>query len=287
MGSAATENWLAFKLGRKIAHDALSTPVVANSDDQSYHDVVAEKSARLKRSGANGEDLARKYWQLVTGAMEKLTLDARHESLLAQRIYDLIRYENLTYAEDYVARLLRVHARDSAAFGYAATEAALWNLHRVMAIKDEVYVAYLLSSEEKVESDRERYNVRPELGDRMIHRHLNRPEFTVGGRTIRFKLRTQPWMLRLMRRGKFLRRLLPAWHARERAFRGWYFELADRFAAPANGAAYATWLQLLRLPEEATGYREIRYPRMAAAQKRAEELLASLNSPVAAVYDGR
>ena len=33
---------------------------------------------------------------------------ARHQSLLAQRIYDLIRYENLAYAEDYVARLLRV-----------------------------------------------------------------------------------------------------------------------------------------------------------------------------------
>ena len=62
----------------------------------------------------------------------------------------------------------------------AATEAALWNLHRVMAIKDEVYVAYLLSSEEKYEQDRDRYNVRPELGDRMIHRHLNRPEFTIG-----------------------------------------------------------------------------------------------------------
>ncbi len=44
-----------------------------------------------------------------------------HESLLAQRIYDLIRYEDLAYAEDYVARLLRVHAQDSAAHGYAAT----------------------------------------------------------------------------------------------------------------------------------------------------------------------
>jgi indolepyruvate ferredoxin oxidoreductase len=287
MGSAATENWLAFKLGRKMAHDAATESVAVVAAESSYHDVVAEKSARLKRSGAGGENLARKYWQLVTGAMEKLTLDARHESLLAQRIYDLIRYEDVAYAEDYVARLLRVHARDSATFGYAATEAALWNLHRVMAIKDEVYVAYLLSSEEKVEADRERYNVRPELGDRMIHRHLNRPEFTIGRRTIRFKLKTRPWMLRLMRHGKFLRRLLPAWHAREKAFRQWYFDLADRFAAPANAAAYATWLKLLRLPEEATGYREIRYPRMAEAQKRADELLASLNSPVAAVYDRR
>ncbi len=287
MGSAATENWLAFKLGRKVAHEAASalSPVTASED--SYHEIVAEKSERLKRSGRHGEKLARQYWQLVTSAREKLTLDARHESLLAQRMYDLIRYEDLAYAEEYVARLLRVHAKDSAAHDYAATKAALWNLHRVMAIKDEVYVAYLLSSEEQYEQDRERYNVRPELGDRIIHRHLNRPEFAVGKRKIRFKLKSRPWMLRLMREAKFLRRMLPAWHAKERAFRDWYFEIADRFAAPTDSASYATWLKILRLPEEATGYREVRYPRMELAQQRAEELLAALSSNVAAVYDRR
>jgi indolepyruvate ferredoxin oxidoreductase len=277
MGSGATENWLAFKLGRRIAHDAPAA-VPAGRSENSYHEIVAEKSARLVRSGSQGDQLARQYWQLVTHAREKLTLDARHESLLAQRIYDLIQYENLAYAEDYVARLLRVHARDSAAHGHAATEAALWNLHRVMAIKDEVYVAYLLSSEEKYEHDRDRYNVRPELGDRLIHRHLNRPEFTFGGRTLRFKLKTRPWMLRLMRHAKFLRRVLPAWHGRERAFRSWYFDLADHFVAPVDPASYATWLKLLRLPEEATGYREVRYPRMELARKRAEEMLESFAS---------
>jgi indolepyruvate ferredoxin oxidoreductase len=283
MGSAATENWLAFKLGRKIAHEALATPRPATGGEASYHEVVAEKAARLKRSGRQGERLARQYWQLVTGAREKLTLDPRHESLLAQRIYDLICYEDLAYAEDYVARLLRVHAKDSASFGFAATEAALWNLHRVMAIKDEVYVAHLLTSEEKYERDLERYNVRPELGDRLIHRHLNRPEFTFGRFTLRFKLKSRPWMLRLMRRAKFLRRMLPAWHGRERAFRAWYFDLADQFAAPADPVSYATWLKVLRLPEEATGYREVRYPRMGLAKKRAGELLATLSVDAAAV----
>ena len=287
MGSAATENWLAFKLGRKIAHDAAQEPTAALATTGNYHDVVAEKSARLKRSGRHGEKLAQQYWQLVSGALENLTLDARHESLLAQRIYDLIRYEDLAYAEDYVARLLRVHARDSAAHGYAATEAALWNLHRVMAIKDEVYVAWLLTSDEKYEQDRDRYNARPELGDRMIHRHLNRPEFTFGGYNLRFKLKSRPWMLRLMRRAKFLRRLLPAWHAKERAFRSWYFDLADQFVAPADAASYATWLKILRLPEEATGYREVRYPRMELAQKRAEELLAALSTQPISQEKGR
>ena len=273
MGSAATENWIAFKLGRKIAHEALlATPLTPES---TYHDVVADKAARLKR-GRKGERLAQQYWQLVTHAMEKLTLDTAHQSILAQRIYDLIRYEDVAYAEQFVERLIRLHGRDTKNFNFAATQAALWNLHRVMAIKDEVYVAYLLSSDEKYERDRERYNVHPELGDRLIHHHLNRPEFVIAGRTIRFKMRTRPWLLRLMRRAKFLRRLMPAWHGREKEFRDWYFDLADQFAAPHNAEAYATWLKVLRLPEEATGYREIRYPRMAKARERAEELLAGL-----------
>ncbi len=280
MGSAATENWIAFKLGRRIAHEAVAPTAVLPVGEASYHDVVAEKSARLKKSGRRGERLSQQYWQLVTRAMEKLTLDAAHESLLAQRIYDLIQYENVAYAEDYVERLIRLHARDSAKFNFAATQAALWNLHRVMAIKDEVYVAYQLSSDEKYERDRDRYNVHPELGDRMIHRHLNRPEFTFGGRTLRFKMRTRPWMLRLMRRGKFLRRLMPSWHAREKAFREWYFDLADRFAAPLDGEAYATWLKILRLPEETTGYREVRYPKLDLARQRAAEMLSALDQDV-------
>jgi indolepyruvate ferredoxin oxidoreductase len=274
MGSAATENWLAFKLGRQVVHEAAqATPLTPES---TYHDVVAEKSARLQRSGAAGERIAQQYWQLVTHALEKLTLDAAHQSILAQRIYDLIQYEDVPFAEQYIDRLIRLHARDTKNFNFAATQAALWNLHRVMAIKDEVYVAYLLTSEEKYERDRERYNVHSELGDRLVHRHINRPEFTLGRRTIRFKVRTRPWMLKLMRRAKFLRRLLPAWHAKEKEFRDWYFDLADQFTAPMDAASYATWVKVLRLPEEATGYREVRYPRMARAREQAEEMLAGL-----------
>ena len=287
MGSAATDNWRAFKLGRKIAHEAVTSPQPAPVEESSYHTVVAEKSARLKRSGSRGERLAQNYWKLVTDALEKLTLDARHESLLAQRIYDLIRYEDLAYAQDYVARLLRVHKRDSAQFDYAATHAALWNLHRVMAIKDEVYAAYLLTSEEKHERDLERYNIRPELGDRLVHRHLNRPEFAIGSYTLRFKLKSRPWMLKAMSRAKFLRRLLPAWHGKERAFRDWYFDLAEGFTAPSDASSYATWVKILRLPEEATGYREVRYPKMDLARERAATLQASLSSQRAVAIDGR
>ena len=111
MGSAATENWLAFKLGRKIAHDAAAGHAARRPSRPTT------RSSRKNRRGSSapapqGEKLAQHYWRLVTGAMEKLTLDAAHQSLLAQRIYDLIRYEDVAYAENYVERLVRLHARD-------------------------------------------------------------------------------------------------------------------------------------------------------------------------------
>ncbi|PTX94758.1 indolepyruvate ferredoxin oxidoreductase [Verrucomicrobia bacterium LW23] len=282
MGSAATENWQAFRLGRKMVLDAEKLEderraAVAARDD--YHRVVAEKSELLKKEVRQGQAVARAYWQLVASTIGEMQLDARHQSLLAGRIYDLIRYEDITVAREYTERLLRVHRKDWASTDYAATRAALWNLHRVTAIKDEPYVAYLLTSEEKYARDRERYKINPELGDRVVYHHLNRPEFTLGKTKLRFAIRTRPWMLRLMRHAKFLRRILPGWHAEERAFRDWYYMVAEGFA-PTDAASYATWLTLLRLPEEARGYREVRYPQMRAAMERGNAMLRKLAAEV-------
>jgi len=149
-------------------------------------------------------------------------------------------------------------------------------LHRVIAIKDEIYVAHLLTSEEKYQRDLKRYNIHPELGDKVVYQHLNRPEFIVGGHKLRFQIRTRPWMLRIMRRAKFLRRLLPLWHVEEKRFRDWYFLLVDQFNA-SDETTYAQWLILLRLPEEAKGYREIRYPKMKECQERGNAILAEIN----------
>ena len=161
-----------------------------------------------------------------------------------------------------------------AAHGYAATQAALWNLHLVMEIKDEVYVAYLLSNEEKYEHDRDRYNVRPELGDRMVHRHLNRPEFTFGRHTLRFKLKSRALDAPvLMRQAKFLRRILPAWHARERAFPLVVFRSrrsvrrARRFRFLCDVVSRSSGC-----PRKPPSYREVRYPRMELAARKRKQM---------------
>lgn len=278
MGGAASENYTAFNLGRYLVIESQnSRPKLSHT----YQEVIHENAELLKKRypSKRGNAIAQGYWKLMAHADAVLELNDEEKKLLAQRIYDLIRYESIPYAEDYLNRLTRIHRRDKKEFGYAATRAALWNLHRVMAIKDEIYVAELLTSEEKYARDRERYNIDPALGDKVIYRHLNRPEFAFGSFKIRFHIRTQPWMLRLMREAKFLRKLLPEWHAKEKAFRDWYFQIAESFNAQnLEKEQYALWLEILRLPEQATGYREVRYPKMEACKKQAAELLQRIAS---------
>jgi indolepyruvate ferredoxin oxidoreductase len=276
MGSAAPENYTAFNLGRKLVLDAASQ---RPSPPATYHELVHEKSQLLKNrfKGKKGKEYAQAFWKLVSHADAVLEIDEAEKKLLAHRLYDLIRYESPDYAEDYLNRLTRVHRRDRKEFGFAATRAALWNLHRVMAIKDEIYVAELLTSEEKYARDRDRYNIDPQLGDKVIYRHLNRPEFTFGPFKIRFQIRSQPWMLKIMREAKILRRLLSRWHIQEKTFCQWYQQIAESFHAhDLSPETYALWLKLLRLPEQATGYREIRYPKMESCKQQAAELMQKI-----------
>ena len=68
-----------------------------------------------------------------------------------------------------------------------------------MAIKDEVFVAYQLTSPKKYARDRERFRVDPVRGDRIDYVHLNRPAFDVLGRHFEWDMETRDWQLRLMR----------------------------------------------------------------------------------------
>jgi indolepyruvate ferredoxin oxidoreductase len=142
-----------------------------------------------------------------------------------------------------------------------------------MVIKDEVYVAYLLTSEEKLKRDKERYNVDESNGDKIRYVHLNRPRFTVMGKDIQWDMNTRNWQLNLMKRLKFLRRWLSQWHLIEKEFRDWYIsEVIDTFA-PKDARNYESHLLALEVPETVRGYREVRYLKIEAAKQKVAELL--------------
>lgn len=143
-----------------------------------------------------------------------------------------------------------------------------------MLIKDEVYVAHLLTSDEKLQRDKELYEVDTANGDRIRYVHLNRPHFTVMGLDLEADIDTRNWQLNLMKRMKFLRRWLPQWHAKEKAFREWYITRVIDTFAPVEAERYEKHLQALECVEEVRGYRDIRYPKMGVAKQTVEGLLA-------------
>ena len=89
-----------------------------------------------------------------------------------------------------------------------------------------------------------------------------------------------------MKRMKFLRAMLPAWHRQERDFRDWYIGIVERFSY-TDEASYMRMVEALECPDEVRGYRDIRYPKMDGARLRVQKLLDArgLGQPKESVDD--
>jgi indolepyruvate ferredoxin oxidoreductase len=268
--AAAADNLKAFHLGRKLVFE----PQLAHAHElrETYAEFVAERMDVLKRNHRWGRQWALDFAKLVRRSERTIQLGEQAARDIVWRLYDLVEFGTAAYAGRYLDLVERVYAADSAERGFAATRAVIWNLHKAMIIKDEVYVAHLLTSEEKTRRDQHRYHVDPKRGDRIVYQHLNRPEFVVFGRKIRFKFSPKKWQLNTMKHLRWLRRVMPAWHRPEREFRDWYIGLVESFR-PDHPAGYDRYVEALRCVEQVRGYREIRYPKMAEARSRAEKAL--------------
>jgi indolepyruvate ferredoxin oxidoreductase len=271
MGSAADDNLKAFHLGRKLVFE----PELAHKHElhETYEQFIAERMEVLKRNHRWGNRWAREFEELVRRSERSIHLGEQVARDIVWRLYDLVEFGTGEYARRYLGLVERVYAQDSAATDYAATKAVIWNLHKAMIIKDEVYVAHLLTSEEKTRRDHHRYHVDPARGDKIIYHHLNRPEFNISGRDIRFKFSPKKWMLNTMKHMRWMRRAMPVWHQREKEFRDWYIALVENFHNIDGKAAYERYVQALRCVEEVRGYREIRYPKMKEAKRKVDALL--------------
>jgi indolepyruvate ferredoxin oxidoreductase len=284
MGPDAQNNLNAFALGRRLV---VNPELISRHHlTETYEEFIAERLECIRRDHRAGRKLAETFVACVKRAEKLLGLGEQTCKDIVYRLYDLIEYDKGRSANRYLDLVEHVFASDSAGYEYAATKAAVWNLHRIMIIKDEVFVAHLLTSYEKLRRDYHRYHIDPERGDKLIYRHINRPRFDIGPLHFEWDMRTRNWMLNLMKHMRWLRAVLPAWHRREKQHREWYIGLVREFRYH-DRASYETWVKVLRTPEQATGFREVRYPKMDAAEKEAAELLQHLQrgpKPSAPLY---
>jgi indolepyruvate ferredoxin oxidoreductase len=275
------KNLKAFNIGRKLALEPRALP--RKPEPETWLHLVTNKGKILRKTRFFGRTHADRFEKLVQGAMKAMR-DLPEESKydLTLRIYDLLQYQDHRLAKRYVDLVRNIYRRDSAERKFAATQAAIWNLAKVMLIKDEPYVAYLLTRYEKKQRDLAKYAVDVANGDKLVYRHYTSPEFNLGRFRIRLKITTTDWQLNLVRQMKWWRNI-PGWHRREVAFRDWYISLLDRVSL--NDANYGESVQLLKCTEQVSGYREIRYPKMDETRARVEAELTRVPSSVEATVN--
>ena len=139
-------NLKAFNMGRYLALDPSHFSVDVDAEPLSYAELVADKTALLAKK--KGKRVAAAYRDRIRDT--PIATARRHFAL---RVYDLIQYENLDYADRYIHQVLAVQAKDGPEFNFAATREVIYQLAKVLAIKDEIYVAHLLTCEEKYRRD--------------------------------------------------------------------------------------------------------------------------------------
>lgn len=254
-GGRSAVNLRAFLLGRVLAGQAMSPP-----REKGAAALIAEEEGWMRGSGAKSA------FRAAIDRARAMGLGEDALRMLAPRLPEIVVWGGSAYANRYLDHVERVMGSAP-----ALVPTAIHNLHRAMAIKDEVFVAYQLTSEKKYARDRERFGVDLARGDTLSYEHLNRPAFEVFGRHIEFDLRARDWMLAVARRLRFLRKTMPAWHRRERAFRDWY--TGEVLEAVCSGRLTGDRAEeALRLPETVTGFRGVRYPKEDAAYERFREV---------------
>ncbi len=271
-------NVRAFNIGRLIVERPDLFTVEHRKHFETARQAFRRKAntLRLQFVGKRGQVLAKRFRVLMKQMFRATRFRPVDDALMRDvviRAYDCVIWGGIDYAKRYCKRVVETFDRDTADYDYALTRAVVWNLAKVMLIKDEPYVAAMLTSPEKYKRDQRRWKVNPARGDKITYHHHNRPEFVLFGRRIRFNWTSVDWQLRIMSKCRFLRDMLPGWHRREREYRDWFERVVDRIDWRGE-ADYEKWLAILRTPEPVTGYREVRYPKMEAARARAEALLS-------------
>jgi indolepyruvate ferredoxin oxidoreductase len=221
------KNLYAFNMGRKLveAPDLFQGP----PERTHWKQVLEDRCRHTIRRYRGGHRLADGLRELVAATVHATpALEAGLHRALTVRCYDCLRWGGLDYARQYAETVREVYRAEGAG-GRPTTRGVIHNLAAAMLIKDPVYQAELATSPEKYARDREKYNVNPANGDRIRYRHLWHIDGGLGPWRFRFDAALPPWTLKLLKRCRFLRKLLPAWGREQRAYLRRYRRGLERF----------------------------------------------------------
>jgi indolepyruvate ferredoxin oxidoreductase len=234
-------NWEAFMMGRDWFEKHQSSPVEINNSVIQQDIALIKKSAGLAaypwQSSAKLENLLTSYTQMLSERLPEIPKDH-----LAQYVHDLIVFDQGQYLGRFLEEALELKKR----YQGEALSVAMRILAKSYWVKDEVFVSHLMISPLKTAIDKERY---AHLGSSFEIVHINRPAFDIGQKKIEFDFSPKPWMLKVMRHLRILRKLMPKWHSKERAI------------AENSRGQILKGIDLVKLKEldSIKGYREIRY----------------------------
>ena len=248
------ENLRAFDLGRDIF---LREDNFENHSDQYVHHRKDDRVYQLRTS------LKESFlpWQRVKTVLQNF--DAHLEKLyrmfpevrrhyLAQYLHDIYVYDRGCHIGDFLQQADEV----ANLYGNSFEEKviALRTLARTYWIKDEVFVAHKMVSSIQGRIERVRYR---NQGTSYRVVHINRPAFELWkGRKIEFDFSPKNWMLKIMRQGRWLRKILPYWHKRDGQIALKIRQEILKTIPQIEGEGRRVRLKTL---ENIKGYRDIRY----------------------------
>ncbi len=270
------KNLRAFNLGRKL----VARPEVFSKPRESstLARAVRERAVILEKTRWGGRGLSRAYKLRCFRTLRNCRgLDKGTMRDLAIRIYDLIQYQSPKYADDYIRAVQGVYGKDRAEQDYGATRAVIWNLAKLMTIKDVFYVSYLLTRYEKLKRDRQKYQVNMAGGDKIRYKRTFHPR--IWG--YRLDIPLPHFANRLMARLKFIRVVSQVSRQKERVFLGWYLGLIEQFGRDGR-LSYSEEVEILNSPESVRGYAELREEKMSQAKEKVESItMASQKKAIA------
>ncbi len=240
--SELENNWCAFNLGRSLY----------------INNFQSNKSKFDKNLYIKSIKMAFPFWKSSKEVLSRFSAGLKSletsfpevdSEYLARYLHDIIIYDLGKTLGDFIEMAESISISSNSE---EIKNLALQVLAKTFWIKDEVMVSHLMVSPLKNKRDKDFYS---QIGSKYKVKHINRPHFEVMGIKIEFDVNPKRWMLHLMRKRRFLRKVMPSWHKKERYIAQNIRNEVIKILKNSQVDKY----QSLKKLDNIKGYREIRY----------------------------